>query len=167
MNSSEQRLPAEAIPTDRQYPLRPFSRSQSSHAISGADSHNSLNDSPRNISNPSEIEQRPLLEPQSSEFMPPIDQGNLRVFPTRLSHKAGSDSSVDTSRENFFTSLLLVLLLHLKATRRNLLVQICQTLMIFERDYHVGIIMRKSLKTENRLKCAVFRLMPHLLHRKS
>ena len=40
MNSGEQRLPAEAIPTDRQSPLRPLSRSQSSHAISGGVSHN-------------------------------------------------------------------------------------------------------------------------------
>ena len=36
MNSGERRLPAEAIPTDRQSPLRPLSRSQNSHAISGA-----------------------------------------------------------------------------------------------------------------------------------
>ena len=36
MNSGEQRLPAEAIPTERQSPLRPLPRSQSSHAISGA-----------------------------------------------------------------------------------------------------------------------------------
>ena len=46
MNSGEQRLPAEAIPTDRQSPLRPLSRSQSSRAISGAGSNNALNDSP-------------------------------------------------------------------------------------------------------------------------
>ena len=32
--------------------------------------------------------------------MPPGDQGNIRVFPTRLSHNADSDSSVDTTREN-------------------------------------------------------------------
>ena len=38
-NSGEQRLPAEAIPTDRQSPLRPLSRSPSSHAISGTGSH--------------------------------------------------------------------------------------------------------------------------------
>ena len=36
MNLGEQRIPAEAIPTDRQSPLRPLSRSQRSHAISGA-----------------------------------------------------------------------------------------------------------------------------------
>ena len=100
MNSGEQRLPAEAIPTDQQSPLCPFSRSQSFQAISGAWSNNSLNDSPRNSSNAIEFEQGPLLEPQSSEFMPPVDQGNLRVFPTRLSHNADSDSSVDTTREN-------------------------------------------------------------------
>ena len=32
--------------------------------------------------------------------MPPVDQGNLRVFPTRLSYNADSDCSVDTTREN-------------------------------------------------------------------
>ena len=100
MNSGEQRLPAEAIPTDRQSPLRPLSRSQSSHAISDAASNNFLNESPRNISNTFEFEQGPFLEPQSLESMPPVDQGNLKVFPTRLSHNADSDSSVDTMREN-------------------------------------------------------------------
>ena len=49
MNSGEQRLPAEATPTDRQSPLRPLSRSQSSRAFSGAGSNNSLKDSPRKI----------------------------------------------------------------------------------------------------------------------
>ena len=38
-NSGEQRLAAEAIPTDQQSPLRPLSRSKSSLAISGAGSH--------------------------------------------------------------------------------------------------------------------------------
>ena len=38
LNSGEQRLPAEAIPTDRQSPLRRLSRSQSSRAICGAGS---------------------------------------------------------------------------------------------------------------------------------
>ena len=100
-SSGEQRLPAEAIPTDRQSPLRPLSRSESSHAISGTASNNSLRDSPTNIYHSFEFEQGPLLEPQSSEFMPPVDQGNLRVFPTRLSHNADSDSSVDTTRLYF------------------------------------------------------------------
>ena len=40
MNSGELRLPAEAIPTDRQSPLRRLSCSQSSHANSGAGSDN-------------------------------------------------------------------------------------------------------------------------------
>ena len=101
MNSGEQRLPTEAIPTDRQSPLRPLSRSQSSHAISGACSSNSLNDSPRNISNAFEFErQEPLLAPQSTEAMPTVDQGSLRVWQTRFSHNADSDSSADSIREN-------------------------------------------------------------------
>ena len=100
MNSGEQRLPAEAIPTDRQSPLRPLSRSQSSRAISGAGSHNSLNDSPRNFSNALEFEQGPLLAPQSTEAMPTLDQGTLRVYPTHFSHNDDSDSSVDSKREN-------------------------------------------------------------------
>ena len=100
MNSGEKRLPAEAIPTDRQSPLRPLSRSQSSHAISGAGSHTSLNDSPRNISNAFEFEQGPLLAPQSTEPMPTVDQGTLRVSQTRFSHNDDSDSSVDSTREN-------------------------------------------------------------------
>ena len=98
MNSGEQRLPAEAIPTDRQSPLRPLSRSQSSYAISSAGSNKSLSDSPRNISNVFEFEQEPLLQPQSSESMPPVDQGNLRVFSTRLSRNADSDISGDSTR---------------------------------------------------------------------
>ena len=100
MNSGGQRLPAEAIPTDRQYPLHPLSRSQSSPAISGAGSNNSLKYSPRNISDSFELDQGPLLEPESSESMPPVDQSNLRIFPTRLSYNSDSDSSVDTTREN-------------------------------------------------------------------
>ena len=100
MNSGEQRLPAEAIPTDRQSLLRPLSRSQSSHAISGAGSHNSLNDSPRDISNAFEFEQGPLLAPQSTEAMPTVDQGTLRVSLTHFSHNDDSDSSVDSTREN-------------------------------------------------------------------
>ena len=56
MNSGEQRLPAEAIPTDRQSLLRPLSRSLSSHSISGAVSNTSLNDSPRNNTNAFEFE---------------------------------------------------------------------------------------------------------------
>ena len=100
MTSGEKRLPAEAIPTDRQSPLRPLSRSQSSHAISGAGSHTSLNDSPRNISNAFEFEQGPLLAPQSTEAMPTVDQGTLRVSQTRFIHNDDSDSSVDSTREN-------------------------------------------------------------------
>ena len=65
MNSGAQRLPAEAIPTDRHSPSRPLSRSQSSYAISGAGSNNSLQDSPRTMSNAFESEQGPLLAPQS------------------------------------------------------------------------------------------------------
>ena len=88
MNSGEQRLPAGAIPTDRQSPLRPLSRSDSSPAISGAFSHNSLNDSPRNISNAFEFEQEPLLAPQSTEAMPTVDQGTLRPrLPPRDYHE--------------------------------------------------------------------------------
>ena len=100
MNSGEQRLPAEAIPTDRQSPLRPLSRSQNSHAISSAGSHTSLNDSPRNISNAFEFEQGPILAPQSTEAMPTVDQGTLRVSQPRFSHNDDSDSSVDSTREN-------------------------------------------------------------------
>ena len=164
MNSGEQRLPAESKPTDRQPALRPFSRSQSSHAISGAGSNNSLNDPPRNISDAFESEHGTILAPQSPESMPPFDQGNLRVFPTRLSHNADSDNSVDSTREIPFTSVILGLLLHLKANRCTLLVHICQSLMIFDRDFHLGIIMRRSFKTNYRLKCAFFQLVsppPH------
>ena len=81
MNSGEQRLPAEAIPTDRQSPLRPLSRSQCCHAISGAGSNNSLSDSPKNISNAFEFEQGHLLPPQYTETMPTFEQGTLRVSP--------------------------------------------------------------------------------------
>ena len=56
MNAAEQRLPVEAKPTDQQSPLRPLSPWQSSRAISGAGSNNSLNDSPGNISNAFEFE---------------------------------------------------------------------------------------------------------------
>ena len=100
MNSGEQSLPAEAIPTDRQSPLRPLSRSQSSRAISGAGSNKSLNDSPGKISNAFEFDrQGPHLAPQSTEAMPTVDQGTLRVSPTHFSHKDDSDSSVDSTRE--------------------------------------------------------------------
>ena len=101
MNSGEQRLPAEAIPTDRQSPLRPLSRSQSSRAISGAGSNNSLNDCPRKICYAFEFErQGPLLAPQSTEAMPTVHQGTLRVSPTHFSHNDDSDSSVGSTREN-------------------------------------------------------------------
>ena len=81
MNSGEQRLPVEEIPTDRKSPLLPLSRSQSSHAVSGAGSNNSLKDSPRNISNEIEFErQGTLLAPQSSEAMPTVDQGTLSLY---------------------------------------------------------------------------------------
>ena len=100
MNSGAQGLPAEVIPTDRQSPLRPLSRSQSSHAISGAGPNTSLTDSARNISNAFEIEQGPLLAPQSTEAMPTVVQGTLRVSQTRYSHNDDSDSSVDSTREN-------------------------------------------------------------------
>ena len=112
MNSGVQRLPAEAIPTDRQPPLHSLSHSQSSGAISGAGSNNSLNDSPRRISNAFEFErQGPLLAPQCTEAMPTVDQGTLRVSPTHFSHIDDSDRSVDSTREisvyirNFRTSV--------------------------------------------------------------
>ena len=100
MNSGEQRLPAEAIPTDRQHPLRPLSRSQSSHAISSAVSNTSLNESPRNNANAFEFEQGPLQAPQSTEAMPTVDQGTLRVSPNHFSHNDDSDNSVDSTRKN-------------------------------------------------------------------
>ena len=100
MNSDEQRLAAEAIPTDRQPPLRPLSRSESSHAISGAVNSTSLKESPRHNANAFEIELGPLLAPQSTEAMPTVDQGTLRVSPTHFSHNDDSDSSVDSTREN-------------------------------------------------------------------
>ena len=100
INSGEHRLPTEAIPTDRQSPLRPLSHSQSFHAISGAGSNNSLNDSPGNHSNAFEFErQGPLLARQSTEAMRTVDQGTLRVSSTCLSHIEDSDSSVDTTPE--------------------------------------------------------------------
>ena len=98
MNSGEQRLSAEAIPTYRQSPLRPLSRSQSSLATSGAGSHNSLNDSSRNISHEFEFEQGPPLAPQSTEAMSIVDHGTLRVSSTRFSHNDDSDNSVDSTR---------------------------------------------------------------------
>ena len=158
MNSGGQRLPAEAIPPDRLSPLCPLSRSQTSHAITGAGSNNSLKDSPRNFSNEFEFEfgQGPLREPQSSEFMPSVDQDKLSVFPTRVSHKADSDSSVDTTRENSIYLRNSRTIVTLEANRPNLLVQICQNLMIIDRDCHLGIIKRKSFKTKYRLKRAVF-----------
>ena len=100
MKSGEQKLPVEAIPTDRQSPLRPVSRSQRSHAISGAGSNNSLNEFPRILSNIFEFEQGPHLAPQSTEAMPTVDQGTLRVCQIRFSHNDDSDSSVDSTREN-------------------------------------------------------------------
>ena len=59
-----------------------------------------MNDSPRNISDAFEFEQGPLLAPQSTEAMPTVDQGNLRVPQTRFSHNDDSDRSVDSTREN-------------------------------------------------------------------
>ena len=100
MNSSEQKLPVEAIPIDRQSPLRPVSRSQCSHAISGAGSNSFLNESPRNLSNTFEFEQGPHLAPKSTEAMRTVDQGTLRISRTRFSHNDDSDSSVDSTRES-------------------------------------------------------------------
>ena len=97
-NSGKQRLPPEAIPTDRQSPLRLLSRSHSSHTISGAGSHNSLNDLPRNSYNAFEFEQGPLLAPQPTEAMPTVDQGTLKVSQTLFSHNDNSDNSVDSTR---------------------------------------------------------------------
>ena len=60
-----------------------------------------MNDSPRNISNAFEFErQGPLLAPQSTEAMPTVDQGTLRVSPTLFSHNDNSKNSVDSTREN-------------------------------------------------------------------
>ena len=152
MNSGGERPPAQAIPTDRQSPLRTLSRPQSSHAISGATSSNSLNEIRRNFSNIFGFEQGQPLEPQSSEFMPPVDQDNLRVLPTRLSHNADSDSSADTARENsiylrnFCTTVVPESQeVHSSSTDLRSTVQ---SLMIFDRDYHLGKIMRKSFKTK-------------------
>ena len=100
MNSGEQRPAAEALPSDWQSPLRPLSQSRSSHSISGTCSNNSLNDSPRNLSNAFEFEQEPHLAPQSSEAMPTVHQGTLRVSPRRLSQNEDNDNSVDSTREN-------------------------------------------------------------------
>ena len=101
MNSGEQRLPAEAIPTGRQSPLRALSRSQSSRAISGAVSNNSSIDFPRIISDAFEFKrQGPLLAPQSTEAMPTVDQGTLRVSATLFSHNDDSVRSVASTREN-------------------------------------------------------------------
>ena len=101
MNSGEQRPPAEAMPTDRQSPLRPLSPPQSSHEISGAGSNKSLNDSPSNVFKAFEFDrQGPLLAPQSTEAMPTNDQGTLRVSQTHFSHNDDSDRSVDSTREN-------------------------------------------------------------------
>ena len=156
MNSGELRLPAEAIPIDRQSPLRPLSRSQSSHAISGAGSHNSLNDSPRNISNAFEFEQGPLLG--SLLLIKALSEFHQLILVIMTIAIAQLTLRVKIH----FTSVFFVLLFNLTANRRNLLVQIYQNLMIFDRDYHLGIIMRKSSKTKYRLKYVVFRLMSQL-----
>ena len=100
MNSAAQRLPAEAIPTDRLSPLRPISLGQSSHANSSVGSNSVLIDSTRNKYNKFEFEQGTLLEPQSLVFMPPVDQGNLTVLRIRLSHNAESNRSLDSTRDN-------------------------------------------------------------------
>ena len=47
-----------------------------------------------------EFEQGPLLAPQSTEAMPTVDQGTLRVSQTHFSHNDNSDSSVDSTRGN-------------------------------------------------------------------
>ena len=58
-----------------------------------------MNDSARKISNTFEFEwQGPLLAPQSTEAMPTVDQGTLRVSPTHFSHNDDSESSVDSTR---------------------------------------------------------------------
>ena len=101
MNSGEERLPAEAIPADRQSPLRPLSRSQSSHAIRGA-GFTTLSMTPREtfLMHLSSSNTGPFLAPQFTEAMPTVDQGTLRVSPTHFSHNDDSDSSVDSAREN-------------------------------------------------------------------
>ena len=63
------------------------------------------------------------------------------------------------------TFVIFVPLFILTANRRNLPVQIYQNLMIFDRDYHRGINMRKSSKTKYRLKYVVFHLRSQLVHR--
>ena len=166
MNSGEQNLPAEAIPSDRQSPLRPPSRSQSSRAISGAGFKNSLNDSPRNISSTFEFEpQGPLLAPQSTEAMPTVDQGTLTVPKLVLVITTIAIAKLVLRVKIQFTSVIFVPLFNLTASRRNLVVQIYQNLTIYDRDYHRGIIMRKSSKTKYQLKYVVFQLRSQLLHR--
>ena len=66
-----------------------------------------------------------------------------------------------------FTSVIIVLLFNPTTNRRNLLVQICLNLMIFDRNYHLAITMRKSFQTKYRPKCAVFYLVSQLAPRVS
>ena len=154
VNSGEQSLPAETIPTDQHTPLRPLSRSQSSHAISGACSKYSLNDSLINFSNAFEFEQGPLLEPQFLASMHRVDQGNPKV--SQLDLVTMQIMTAHLIRIKIpFTSVFLVLLLHLNANRRKFLVQFGQIIMTVDRDDHLGIIMRKSFKTKYGLKRAV------------
>ena len=143
MNSAEQRLPAEAIPTDWQSPLHPLSRLQSSHAKNSVGSNSFSNDSLRNINDKFEFEPGTLLEPQSLVFVPPVDQGNLRVLPTRLSHNAESESSVNSTRENS---------VYLCNSRTTVTVerqqaQSSSTDLPKTHDLHLGIIRSKSVKT--------------------
>ena len=167
MNSGEQRLPAQAIPTDRQSPLRPLSRSQCSHANSRAISNNSLNDSSRNISNAFEFEQGPLLAPQSSETMPTVDQGTLRVSPTCFSHNDDSDSSVDSTRENStyirdFRTTVHSETQQAQSSTTGLPKSYNPRPRLPPRDYHERVIQNRI-----RLKYVAFQLLSQLLHRSS
>ena len=148
MNSGEQRLPAQAMLTDRQSPLLPLSLSQSSHAISGAGSHNSLNDSPRNFSNAFEFEQGPLLAPQSTEAMPTVDQGTLRVSQTSFSHNDDGDCSVESTRENLiylrnFSTTVQSESQHVQSSTTDFPKSYDLRLRLPPRDYHEKVIQNK------------------------
>ena len=126
----------------------------------------SLHDNDLQLQNPAAFEpQGSLLAPRSTEAMPTVDQGTLRVFATHLSHYDDSDSSVNSSREssiyirNFRTTV------QSENQQTQSSTTDCPTLLIFDGDYHVGIIQRKPFKTKYRLKRAVFQLLSQLLPR--
>ena len=80
-DSAERRVPAEAIPTDRQSPDRPLSHSHSLNNSSSDGSNCSLNhiDAPVQHHHAFDSEQGPRLAVQSSGAMPAGDQGILGV----------------------------------------------------------------------------------------